>query len=903
MILSNAGSASAYSPIATVGTLPKWSGQRSTYPREQSVAQLFERRAKEHAGKVALICGERRLTYAELNRKANRLARKLRDLGIRHESMVGVCLERSAELIVAVLAVLKAGGAYVPVDAEYPSERISYMLADTQTSVMVTQRSLAAVTSGSGSTHLIFIEDIQPDSDSSAQENLESISGPESLAYVLYTSGSTGRPKGVLVENRSIVRLVFNTNYCRFGPEEVFLQFAPISFDASTFEIWGALLHGATLVIMPAGANSLAQIGKAIREHNITTAWLTGGLFNVFVDERIEDLKPLQQLLAGGDVLSARHVRRVLEAFPHLTLINGYGPTEGTTFTCCHVMRHGDQVPDSVPIGRPISNTFAYILDENLNPAGPDEEGDLFAAGDGVARGYLNTPDLTNLRFLPDPFLQDRGARMYRTGDRARLRRDGFIEFLGRADNQVKIRGYRIELGEIETALVKYPGILQACIIAKSDDAGNKQIAAYYVTSDGRPFPFVQLKDYLSSELPPFSIPSFYTAMAALPLDPNGKIDRAALKSIPLNGRENCSVALVAPRNETERVLQRIWQEILGQSSIGVRDDFFQIGGDSLSAARLVSQVESEFNIELPLSAIIEVRTIEDMAALLTEQAAAAKPWSSLVAVQTKGSRPPLFCVHSHTGDVLYCEYISQGAGKNQPIYGLQAVTAATGRPAYYSIEEMAQHYFKEIRAVRPKGPYHLFGFCFGGMVAFEIARLLESAGEEVRFLGCYNSPAPGTLKGWPLGQFTYLRRRARDEWRKLRALEGRQQGKQARIIARNVLLMLHRSTVVEGWRTLSRISGGSEGKDRECSWVPTLENVNIAAAKNFFPERPISAPITYFVSPEVEDVYPIPPEVGWRKFSQKGLTVIRVPLDEKGWRGTPFVECVGGRLGELLQN
>src|ERR1700676_2689376 len=389
------------------GKVQEWVGRRAEYPRDRTVAQIFEAVVEAHGSRTAVICGSRQFSYRKLNDRANQLALRLRESGVREETLVGLCAERSAEMIIAILAILKAGGAYVPFDSKYPHERIQLMLEDTQTPLMIVQRSLASFLPQDRAMKTIFLEDELSEAVPEVISNLSPSGGPRSLAYVMYTSGSTGRPKGVLVEQRSIARLVFNTNYCVFGPEQVFLQFAPISFDASTLEIWGALLHGATLVIMPGKASSLEQLGEAIRQHGVTTLWLAAGLFHLFVDERLEDLRPLRQLLAGGDVLSAHHIRKALAAHPHLTIINGYGPTEGTTFTCCHPMLQGDVIPDSVPIGRPISNSFAYILDDELALGGPENTGELFAGGDGIARGYLNSPELTSDKFLNDPFSQE----------------------------------------------------------------------------------------------------------------------------------------------------------------------------------------------------------------------------------------------------------------------------------------------------------------------------------------------------------------------------------------------------------------------------------------------------------------------------------------------------------------
>jgi amino acid adenylation domain-containing protein len=600
------------SPERSVRQLPEplshWAGEPSEYPREKTVAQIFEEVAASNPDRIALICGDFRITYEELNRRANRLAHTLRKLGVKQDSLVGLCMDRSSDMILAVLAILKAGAAYVPIDLEYPRQRIEFMLDDTQTPVVLTRRSLAIeFLEGRRFTLLLVDEEIEG-LPIAADANLATSTAPDSLAYVMYTSGSTGRPKGVLVENRSIVRLVFNTNFCKFGPEEVFLQFAPISFDASTFEIWGALLHGATLVIMPPGASSLAQIGHAIREFHVTTLWLTAGLFHLFVDERLEDLRPLKQLLAGGDVLSASHVRRVLEAFPDITLINGYGPTEGTTFTCCHVMRHGETVSDSVPIGRPISNSLVYVLDETLKPVEVGEEGELYAGGDGIARGYLNAPELTAERFLANPFKEEQPARLYRTGDRVRWRADATLEFLGRADTQIKVLGHRIELDEIEAALLYHPAIRQACVVAKVDEIGNKRLVAYYVASESSPLVARELKDFLALKLPAYMIPSLFTPLAALPLSPNGKVDRSALSNI-----DSAAVPQAVDQEQTsnlEALVADVWKKLLRQDRLGLDDNFFDLGGDSLLIVAAHSQLQKLLNREIEVTDLFEYTTI-----------------------------------------------------------------------------------------------------------------------------------------------------------------------------------------------------------------------------------------------------------------------------------------------------
>jgi aspartate racemase len=420
------------------------------YPRTRTIHALFEEQAAATPEAVAVLFGDQELTYDRLNRLANRLAQRLRQLGVSRGTPVALCLERSPELIVALLGILKAGGAYVPLDPLYPDDRLAFMLQDTAAPVALvhppTQERLRPALDRSGALGVDVrgLADGLPDAQGPAGETTA-----DDLAYVMYTSGSTGRPKGVLVGHRAVVRLVRDTNYCRFGPDEVFLQLAPLSFDASTFEVWGPLLNGGRLALLPPGAVALEALGAAIRRYRVTTLWLTAGLFHLMVEQRPQDLAGLRQLLAGGDVLSPPHVRRALAALRDGVLINGYGDTVRWA------IRPGgryDPVGDTVPISRPISNTTVHILDESRQPVPAGVAGELYIGGDGLAQRYLNNPELTSEKFVPDPFSDDPAARLYRTGDRVRRRPDGAIEFLGRLDDQVKILGHRIEPGKLEVA-------------------------------------------------------------------------------------------------------------------------------------------------------------------------------------------------------------------------------------------------------------------------------------------------------------------------------------------------------------------------------------------------------------------------------------------------------------------
>jgi len=595
---------------ASLECLRTWNATRTDYPRDRTVVQLFEEIASSRQHHTALLFEGRELSYGELNARANRLAHQLRQRRVGPETMDGCCVDRSFDLIVALLAILKAGGAYVPLDPAYPKERLKILLEDTQAPVMLTQASIASTLLGDCHQDLLLVDAEQRTPDS-FDVNPAPAGGPTTLAYVMFTSGSTGRPKGVMVENRAIVRLVRNTNYCRFGVDEVFLQFAPISFDASTLEIWGPLLNGGQLAIMPPGPASLEDLGRAIREQGVTTLWLTAGLFSRMVDERLHDLRPLRQLLAGGDVLSSRHVRAVLENLPDCCLTNGYGPTENTTFTCCHSMHHKDQVSDSIPIGRPISNTWVYILDEQLRQVPPGMAGELYAAGDGLARGYLNSPELTEQKFLADPFDPQPGARMYRTGDLARWRSDGAVEFLGRVDNQIKISGYRIEPSEVEAVLGKHDRIKQNCVVPHTDGNGSKRLVAYYVPSDPA-LTVADLRNFLATQLPQYMIPALFVPLESLPLTPNGKVDRAVLPkpSIAIQAK----AATSSPATQAERTIMEVWRKHLDTLEVGLNENFFDVGGDSLILVAVHADLEKHFQRHLPITELFKFTTVRSLA-------------------------------------------------------------------------------------------------------------------------------------------------------------------------------------------------------------------------------------------------------------------------------------------------
>ncbi|HEX6045328.1 MAG TPA: amino acid adenylation domain-containing protein [Pyrinomonadaceae bacterium] len=587
--------------------LSDWSGATRSFPIEGCIPDLFETWARRAPEKIALAFGDERVTYGELNRRANQLAHHLKAYGAGAETSVGIFIDRSVEMIVAVLAVLKAGATYVPLEPSYPQQRLLFMLDDASVHLVLTLTALE----GKLPVHrapVILLDDDAMLIAVQSEENPDRSLTPDHLAYIVYTSGSTGTPKGVAVPHSGVVRLVIGNDYANFGPDEVFLQFAPLAFDASTFEIWGSLLNGAQLVLMPAGLASLDDLGRAIARNRVTTLWLTAGLFHQMVDEQLEALTLLPQLLAGGDVLSPSHVKKFIDAAPSCRLINGYGPTENTTFTCCCVMDQHAEFAGSVPIGRPIVNTQVFILDKHLQLTPPGAAGELYTGGDGLARGYQGAASLTAERFIPHPFSNAPGARLYRTGDLARFLADGKIEFIGRADEQVKIRGYRIELGEVATAIKRLRGVRQLEVIARDYGPGDKRLIAY-VTGD---VDADKLQSNLRATLPDYMMPAAIV-LDELPLTPNGKVDRNALPAP--EEIQSQDAAYVAPRTPVEELLAGIWSDLLKVERVSGSDNFFELGGHSLLVTRLVSRAQAHFGMELPLKLFFESATLAEQAA------------------------------------------------------------------------------------------------------------------------------------------------------------------------------------------------------------------------------------------------------------------------------------------------
>jgi amino acid adenylation domain-containing protein len=694
------------------------------------VHELFEKQVEDRADAVALVHQSRRVTYRELNRLANGVARELQRWNLPPDSVVALCVERSPEMVAGMLGILKAGAAYLPLNPTDPPERLAMMLADSDAHVLLTQSALLHRFPRWSEATLI-VDDIRGcDGDTPP-----AITTPESLAYVMYTSGSTGTPKGVEIPHRGIVRLLFGTDYARFGPDRVFLQMAPFSFDASTFEIWGALLHGGRCVLYPEATPLASTLGTLLRSEQVTTLWLTSSLFNALIDGDPAALSTVEQLLTGGEALSVRHVARALELLPNTEIINGYGPTESTTFACCYrIPRDWQKLPDSIPIGQPIGRTQAYILDDQLAPVPVGQIGEIYIGGDGLARGYRNRPELTRAAFVPNPLRQD-GTRLYRTGDLARCLPDGNIEFLGRKDDQVKIRGFRIELGEIEAALARHPAVEQAAVRVYDLTPGDKHLAAYMVMARRQVAAAAELRGYLSDRLPGYMIPSSFQIMDRLPLTANGKLDRHAL---PLPGELTIerSTDQTETHDPVEISLARMWRELLGMKSVGANDDFFELGGHSLLAARLITRVEREFGIKLSLAALFQAPTLSQLAALVRSNSTL-RP-DELIPIQPAGSRPPFLCID---GGPLFYSLVKR-LDLDQPFLGVPEPDCAS-LPVPYRLEDLAAARLRSIRRSQAEGPYFLGGFSASSTLAYEVAQQLRAEGQEVSLLVLFDGENP----------------------------------------------------------------------------------------------------------------------------------------------------------------
>jgi amino acid adenylation domain-containing protein len=768
--------------------LSTWARAPADFPKDAMVKDLFEEGAARTPDADAVVFAGDRLTFGALNARANRLAHRLRRLGVEPGTLVGVYMDKSLDLVVAVLGVLKAGGAYVPLDPMYPRDRIEFMLEDARPAVLVTDEEALSVL---GPLDGLTVFSDWPDLEAELESDLPTTAVPDDLAYVIYTSGSTGRPKGATITNRSLANawFAYDEAYRLTDETTSHLQMASFSFDVFTGDVIRALLSGSKLVLCPLEVvMDPPRLYELMLEERIDCAEFVPAVATLLF-EHVESIERSLDLMRVVVVSSEGWRTDKYASFKRLCgaqtrLINAYGLTEATIDST--YFETDDELPPDrfVPIGGPLANSEIYLLDSHLQPVPVGIPGELCVGGAGVALEYLNRPELTAERFVPNPFSDEPGARLYRTGDLARWLLDGNVDFLGRADRQLKIRGFRIEPGEVEAVLERHPAIRAAAAIAREDRPGDARLVAYFEPVSGHETPSdSELRSLARASLPAYMVPAAFVALDSLPVTPNGKVDLAALPEPEQTRVEDLD--FVAPRDAVEEGLVEIWEELLTlDGTPSVQDDFFALGGHSLLAVRLFAQIEERFQTKLPLATLFRGATIEQLATEIRGEFERPRTWSTIMPIRPEGTRPPLFLIGGIDGEVLHYRKLVASLDPEQPVYGLQPA-GLDGRTApKTSMEEIAGDYVRELQEFRPEGDYLIAGYCFSGLVAFEVALQLHERGSPAALLALIDA-APHGLRPSRLelervkfrdflqrdlrGKGAWISQRARGLWLKIR--------------------------------------------------------------------------------------------------------------------------------------
>lgn len=768
-------------PLVTTQEREKLLGLWAHAPVNQvkrTLHQVFEEQCERTPDAVAITFGDQWISYRELNCRANRVANALRARGISRDRLVGLCLDRGIELIVAMLGILKAGGAYLPIDISYPDDRLAFMLEDTAATVVISDATNASRLIAHAS-KILWID--RPDLiESFSPENPNATVSPDDLAYVIYTSGSTGRPKGVLITHHNVVRLFLATEqWFGFSSRDVWTMFHSPAFDFSVWEIWGALLYGGRLVIVPyLVSRSPAEFRMLLARERVTVLNQTPTAFNQLVHVEASDQLSLRYVIFGGEALEMRNLVPWFDRYGDRRpqLVNMYGITETTVHVTYRPLASADVAGGSV-VGIPIPDLKVYVLNAKLQPLPLGVAGEMFVGGAGLARGYLNRPELTAERFVPDPFSSEPGARLYRSGDAARILPTGEIEYLGRLDQQVKIRGFRIELGEIEAAIRLHPLVRDAAVISLDDGSGGKRLAGYVVPKTTDALAIDELRALLARNLPDYMIPSALVVVPALPLTNNGKLDRKALP-VPEIDAARSQTAYVAPRSNIEFTIAKIWSRVLGVDKPSVQDDFFESGGHSLAAVRLVNEINRTLNIRLGLAALFQFRTIERLAAFSVE---GVQPF--VVRMANGAEATPIYVIYAGNHQFQ----IARVLGGQRPVFGIDVPyrtswceAAAQNREAGLpEMSELVEPFLNALRAHTGGKPCILAGHCFGGLIAFELARRYSETGGKVEAVVLLDSFGV-VPNSWQLA-----RQRLRQQW-----------------------ATIGRSSLTESWRTLRWLAG-----------------------------------------------------------------------------------------------
>jgi amino acid adenylation domain-containing protein len=890
----------------------EWNQTRTEFPSEVTIDQLFEEQVRRSPNAIAIEHNGRRWTYQQLDKRANQLTHLLHNAGAEPKTFVGLCLERSPELFAGMLASLKVGGAYVPIDPTYPQERLVQMLD--QVPVVITTRQYARLFQDVP-IRVICVEDAAVST--APKKEVPRLSRGDSIAYVIYTSGSTGTPKGVMVPHRGAVRLFRQSNYLQIRESDVIAQTLNPCFDASVQEIWGALLHGARLVILNKELLlSPVRFKQALEEHQIT-AWMTStALFNLMANEIPEVFARLRYVSFGGEAADPQSVSKVLQHGAPEHLYNAYGPTEASVVATCLDIKQVSAGAQSIPIGKPISNTTVYLLDDCRNPVPVDVPGEIYIGGPAVAHGYVGAPVLTAERFIDDPFSSESGARLYKTGDLAKWLPDGSLEYIGRTDSQHKIRGFRIELGEIETALKQWPGARDAAVIVRTDSEKSKQLIGYIAT-DSSKTTAREIREFLETRLPAYMIPSAMVVLKEFPLNANGKVDRRALLEIPPVGDEP---AIEMPRTPLEAGLVAIWEQALGRESVGIHDHFFEVGGDSLLAVQVASRMQEFIGRPVQAIRILETPTIARLAQLFQREngQAGAKieptngdlapltgesgplPTSTLsvrsrptlVAIQPLGSRPAFFNVHDGYGSAMYYSILANRLGSEQPFYGFVVQDDGESILRLTSIEAIATAYIEELRQVQPSGPYYLGGFCVGGVVAFEMAQQLKAAGEEVALLALFDANNPLT----PLRRQS-LRERLHHHVRATKDLSLPEKATTLAKLASNQI----KSRFGKWQDRIQKRPAQAVSTPRNEVFGNEVQSL-LDQAQNLYRPRPYSGKLTLILPHKAVPGYEILPDRGWTELAGGEIEIHHIPGEHGLIFKQPYVDGLAAKVTACLR-
>ena len=729
--------------------LVKWNQTEADYPRDATLHQLFEEQAVRSATATAFYseCGQ--LSYGELDRRSNQLARYIQGQGVAPESLVGVCLTRSPEAIAAILGILKAGAAFVPLDPAYPRERLEFMMSDARIPLVLSRQEWKPLIAAK-SARVICLDTDQPRIEAMESEAQPNFTGPESTAYILYTAGSSGAPKGVMGLHRGAVnRFAWMWKNFPFQLGEVCCLKTSLNFVDSIWEIFGPLLQGIPSVMLSdETVRDPAIVVRELARFGVTRIVTVPSLLRIMLENHPDlgsRLPAMRLWVSSGEALEPDLCRRFYQAIPQATLLNLYGSTEVAADVTAYVVPPDLDCRATVPLGRPINNTRCFVLDAQLQPVPIGGRGDLYIGGDGLARGYCNRPELTAERFRDDPFSTNPNARLYKTGDRARYLPDGNLEYLGRTDEQVKVRGFRIELREIEAVLSLDPRVGAAAATVQDGNAQDKHLVAYVVGQRGKTPPSAkELRDFLQQKLPGYMVSAEFVNLDSLPMTPSGKLDRQALRA--KNPSRPAMNSYVPPEDPVEWQLVKIWEEILDRRSIRTTDDFFDLGGHSLLAIRMMDRIEQAYGKRLPLSTLFAEATVLHLADCLRLQSVR-ECASPVVPVQPAGLRPPFFYLHGDLGGGLYCRTLAQWLGPDQPLYGVMP-SGVDGKPFLPTVEAMAEENIRHLLAVQPEGPYLLGGYCNGGIVAYEMAQQMHRQGREVGMLILLDTWVPRYF-GW----------------------------------------------------------------------------------------------------------------------------------------------------------